>query len=163
MIRDNETGPAERTEGRFAIVCSEYNRQWTGPMLDAALAGLETAGSRDIEVVRVPGAYEIPVAAATLARRPGPRPDAILCLGLILRGETDHADHVGRAVSRGLMDIALDTGVPCIHEVLTVATEEQAIARCVTPATNRGTEAARTAVAMARVLATLRRPSAEMR
>ncbi len=91
----------------------------------------------------VPGAFEIPVAVATVARRFERRPDAVICLGLIWQGETTHAQHIGEAVTGALMRLAVETGVPVIHEVLTTATAEQARARCLTPETNRGTEADR--------------------
>lgn len=140
---------------RIAIVASLYNTQFVDGMLESALETLRAAGAPEPEVVRVPGAWEIPVAAAALARRLTPPPDAVVCLGLILQGETSHADHIGEAVSQGLMRLALKTGVPMIHEVLTVTGVEQARVRCLDPETNRGREAARTALEMARLLGTL--------
>ena len=80
----------------------------------------------------------------------------VVCLGLLWQGETTHAQHIGEAVTDALMHIAVETGVPMIHEVLTVATVGQADARCLAPETNRGTEAARTALDMAGILAGLR-------
>ena len=137
-------------EARVVIVASEYNRPFVDGMTDAAIASLHAAGVTT-EVVRVPGAFEIPFAASLLARRTGPRrPDAIICLGVIWQGETNHAEHVGSAVTRALMDLQVREGIPCIHEVLTVRTEEQARARCLARETNRGGEASRTAMAMVR-------------
>lgn len=145
-----------RAEGlTVAIVASEYNRRYVDGMLRAARVHLNEAGA-GYEVVRVPGAFEIPVAAAALAQREKGRPAAILCLGVIWQGETDHAQHIGESVTRALMDLQVSTGVPCVHEVLTVRTEEQARARCLEVEMNRGLEAARTAVLMARVLARIR-------
>ena len=136
------------TGGRFVIVASRYNAKHVDGMVRAAKA--------EVEVVRVPGAFEIPVAAAVVARRTVDRPRAVVCLGLLWQGETTHAQHIGEAVTDALMHIAVETGVPMIHEVLTVATVAQADARCLAPGTNRGIEAARTALDMAGLLAGLR-------
>jgi len=145
-----------RAEGMtVAIVASEYNRRYVDGMLRAARVHLDEAGAR-VEVVRVPGAFEIPVAAAAVARREKGRPAAIVCLGVIWQGETDHAQHVGESVTWALMELQVATGIPCVHEVLTVRTEEQARARCLEGETNRGLEAARTAVLMAGVLERIR-------
>lgn len=133
---------------RFAIVASEYNREYVDGMLAAAQRLLAERGAAAVEVVRVPGAFEIPVMVARLARRPAP-PDAVLALGLILRGDTAHADHVGDAVTHALMQIAVATGVPVIHEVLLMDDLTHARARCLDPDTNKGAEAALTAIAMA--------------
>lgn len=136
---------------RVALVASRYNERFVNGMLTAARGHLEDAGAI-VEEVRVPGAFEIPVTAACLARRSANRPDAIVCLGVIWQGETDHAQHIGGAVTAALMTLQIETGVPCVHEVLTVRTEEQARVRCLEPKTNRGLEAASTALEMGRVL-----------
>ena len=124
-------------------------------MLRAAQAELKRAGAKKILVVRVPGAYEIPVVATKLARTQASSLSAIICLGVILRGQTVHADHIGRAVSQALMEIQLQHEVPVIHEVLLLENEEQAKARCLDKKFNRGTEAAQTALAMARVMSSI--------
>ena len=142
--------PAPLLDARVAIVASEYNRPFVDGMVSAALECLAAAGVAT-EVVRVPGAFEIPFAASLVSRRTQHRPDAILCLGVIWQGETNHAEHVGAAVTQALMDLQLRAHIPCIHEVLTVRSEEQARARCLEPRSNRGIEAARTAMAMVRL------------
>lgn len=153
MLKASHPKDPLRTDGRFAIVCSRYNSEYTEPMLAAARAVLEAAGASAVEVIRVPGAFEIPVAASAVARRARPRVRAILCLGVIWQGETSHADQIGGAVTRALMEIGLATGIPCIHEVLTVQDRKQAKARCIDPATNRGVEAAHAALEIAETLA----------
>ena len=153
-----KTKPRQVKGGNFAIVASRYNARYVGAMLRAAERSLSVAGAATVEVVRVPGAFEIPVVAATLARRDSPRLGAIICLGVILRGETTHAQHIGEAVSHSLAQIQVLTGVPIIHEVLLLENEQQAIARCLSPEHNRGAEAAQTAVQMASILAHLRPP-----
>ena len=102
----------------------------------------------DVELIRVPGAFEIPVVAAKLAQRKRLRPEAVLCLGVILRGKTTHAEHIGQSVTQSLAQIATDTTVPMIHEVLLLENKAQAKARCLSPKTNRGFEAAHTALTM---------------
>ncbi len=137
---------------RFAIVASRYNAKYVEAMVRAARAELRRAGAGASEVVRVPGAYEIPVVAGRLARAKTPRLAGIICLGVILRGETAHADLIGEAVSRALMELQLRYEVPIVHEVLLLANEQQARARCLGRTHNRGAEAAQTALAMAAVM-----------
>jgi 6,7-dimethyl-8-ribityllumazine synthase len=135
---------------RFCIVASEYNAEYVDGMLSGAVAELKAAGAKQIEIMRVPGAYEIPVVTKRLARTK--RAAAIICLGVILRGETVHAAHIGEAVSMALMNIQLAHEVPIIHEVLLLESKEQARARCLNPRHNRGREAAQTAMAMAELM-----------
>lgn len=138
---------------KFAIVASEYNAEFVDSMLKAAKAELKRAGAK-VDIVRVPGAYEIPVVAAKLARTK--TCSAIICLGVILRGQTVHAQHIGDSVSRALMQIQLETEVPVIHEVLLLENQEQARVRCLDQKHNRGMEAAQTALQMAEVMTGLR-------
>ena len=140
----------------FAIVASRYNSLFVDAMLRAARRELRSADAARVRVWRVPGAFEIPLVAATLARAATGRPDAVICLGVILRGETVHAAHIGENVSRVLMDLQLETGVPMIHEVLLLENRAQAEVRCRNREHNRGREAAQTALAMAALMRGLR-------
>ena len=117
-------------------------------MVEGALGVL----TGEVELIRVPGAFEIPVLAATLARRKRMRPAAVICLGVILRGRTTHAEYVGQSVTQQLAALAVETGIPMVHEVLLLENRTQAKARCLKARTNRGTEAAHTAVAMVGLL-----------
>jgi len=138
--------------GRFAIVASTYNARYVDAMLHAAKAEIIRAGGT-LEIIRVPGAYEIPVVAARLSRTRDF--SAVICLGVILRGATTHAQHIGEAVSNALAQIQVLHEIPIIHEVLLLENEQQAKERCLSRTHNRGTEAAQTALAMARVMRNL--------
>jgi 6,7-dimethyl-8-ribityllumazine synthase len=138
--------------GHFAIVASSYNGRYVDGMLRAAERGLRAARAASIKVVRVPGAFEIPVVLGHLAWTHDPTPDAIICLGVILRGETSHAQNIIEAISRTFAHAQLQTGIPIIHEVLLLESEGQAKARCLSRDHNRGTEAAQTAIEMTRVM-----------
>ena len=144
---------------RFAIVASQYNARYVNAMLRAAQTQLKRAGAQKVQVIRVPGAFEIPAVAARLASLSASDGSlsAIICLGVILRGETVHAAHIGEAVSRGLMQIQLRYEIPVIHEVLLLENENQARVRCLSRDHNRGTEAAQTALVMAKVMRRLER------
>ena len=144
-----------RSAGTFAIVASTYNPRYVDAMLRAAKSEILRSGG-NVQIVRVPGAFEIPVVAANLARTQ--KVSAIICLGVILRGATTHAQHIGEAVSDALMRIQIQCEVPVIHEVLLLENEQQAVERCLGKTHNRGTEAAQTALEMARVMKSLRQP-----
>ncbi len=148
MLKPVQRQPSGKSSGRIAIVASAYNAEYVDGMVEGALEVL----SGKVEIVRVPGAFEIPVAAAALAKRRRMRPRAVICLGVILRGQTTHAEHIGQSVTTQLAAIAVKTGVPMIHEVLLLENRAQAKARCLNQRTNRGTEAAQTALAMAQLL-----------
>ena len=152
MLKESKNLPPRQGNARIAIVASTYNTEYVDGMLNAALATLTDAGVGKVELVHVPGAFEIPVVTAKLARRKRRRPEAIICLGVILRGETTHADNVCETVSRLLGEIAVETSVPVIHEVLLLENKTQAKARCTSKNTNRGVEAAHSALAMARLI-----------
>jgi len=158
MLQKIQSQKISTAGGTFAIVASKYNPRYVDAMLRAAKAEILRAGGR-VKIVRVPGAYEIPVVAARLARSSraaGHAPlAAILCLGVILRGATTHAQHIGEAVSNALVQIQIEHEVPVIHEVLLLENEQQARERCLDKTHNRGTEAAQTALEMARVMAAL--------
>jgi 6,7-dimethyl-8-ribityllumazine synthase len=140
----------------FAIVASRYNNRYVDSMLRAAQRCLNGAGAQTIKIVRVPGAYEIPLIAAQLARTHHPRLDAIICLGVILRGATTHAQHIAESVSYALSEVQLKYEIPIIHEVLLLENEQQAKERCLDPKRNRGLEAAQTALEMAWIVRSLR-------
>ena len=136
---------------RVAIVASRYNARYVNSMLRAAKAELAKAKVA-AEVVRVPGAFEIPAVASALARRLTNPIDAILCLGVILRGETTHAENIGQAVTGALAQLQVEHSLPVIHEVLLLENVQQARERCLDARHNRGIEAARTAIEMTRVM-----------
>src|SRR5271170_245619 len=115
--------------GNYAIIASKYNALYVDAMLRTAKAEILRAGGK-VQIVRVPGAYEIPVVAAKLARTSSPPLSAIICLGVILRGATTHAQHIGEAVSNALAQIQIAHEVPVIHEVLLLENELQARERC---------------------------------
>jgi len=134
---------------RFAIVVSRFNEEITEGLLKGACAALASAQVRadDITLVRVPGAFEIPVAARRLAETG--RFDAIICLGCVIKGDTMHFEYIASSVSQGIMDVGTATGIPVAFGVLTTLTDEQAAARSAEGADNKGREAAMAAVEMA--------------
>ena len=137
---------------QFAIVASEYNSRYVDAMLRCARQVLRRSRAKQIEVIRVPGAFEIPVVVARLLKRETDDFDAIICLGVILQGETEHARLIAEAVSHALAQLQVTHAVPIIHEVLLFESEQQAKVRCLSRTHNRGAEAASTALAMAKVM-----------
>ncbi len=154
MLQKIQSKNLRSAGGAFVIIASKYNARYVDAMLRAAQKEICRAGGR-VRVVRVPGAYEIPVVAARLARQSNNdhQLSAIVCLGVILRGATTHAQHIGEAVSNALVQVQIQHEVPVIHEVLLLENEQQARERCLNKTHNRGTEAAQTALEMARVMA----------
>ncbi len=134
---------------RFAIIVSRFNEDITEGLLTGARAALESAHVRadDMTVVRVPGAFEIPITARRLADTG--RFDAVICLGCVIKGETMHFEYIASAVSQGIMDVGTATGIPVTFGVLTTLTDEQAAVRAAAGAENKGREAALAAVEMA--------------
>ena len=137
---------------RVALVVSRYNDFVTDRLQVGAIDGLKHAGAAeaDIEVMAVPGAYEIPQVAKAAAATG--RFDAVVCLGCLIRGETPHFDYISSAVSQGIMTASLDTGVPISFGVITADTIEQAVERAGTKAGNKGWDAANGAIEMANLL-----------
>ncbi|CAB5127154.1 6,7-dimethyl-8-ribityllumazine synthase (EC [Olavius algarvensis associated proteobacterium Delta 3] len=137
---------------RFGIVVSRFNDFITEKLLQGALDGLVRAGANDtdIDVVRVPGAFEIPLLAKKMAMTR--KFDAIICLGALIRGATSHFDYVSAEVSKGIASASMDSEVPIIFGVITTDTIEQAIERAGTKAGNKGWSAAMAAVEMANLM-----------
>jgi 6,7-dimethyl-8-ribityllumazine synthase len=148
---------------KVAVLHAGFNAEVVRGLVEGAHAALVEmgAGEKDIEVVQVPGAFELPLAARAAAHYG--HFDAVVALAAVIRGETDHYEHVAREASTGLAAVARDTLVPVGFGVLTVDREEQARARAVPGPGNKGAEAARAAVAMVHVIRGLRgvRPALE--
>jgi 6,7-dimethyl-8-ribityllumazine synthase len=140
---------------RIAIVVSKFNSFVTDRLQAGAVASLESSGvaGSDITVVRVPGAFEIPLAAQHAAE--SGRFDAVVCLGCIIRGETPHFEYISSAVAQGVTAAAAATGVPITFGVLTTNSAEEALARAGDGPDNKGREAAVAALEMADVVAQL--------
>jgi 6,7-dimethyl-8-ribityllumazine synthase len=135
----------------FAIVASRYNDAYVQPLVEFATAEInQLEPGAHISLVRVPGSFEIPLAVKLVALQK--KCDGIIALGVVFQGETAHARLIAKSVTEALMSLALEFCVPVIHEVLFLKDEEQAKARCLGSSLNRGMEAARAAVAMARTV-----------
>jgi 6,7-dimethyl-8-ribityllumazine synthase len=147
-------GTASAAGFRFALVVSKYNDFVTDRLQAGALAALTAAGAVDITVVRVPGAFEIPIAAHHAAQSRAY--DAVVCLGCVVRGETPHFEYLASAVSHGLTSAAAATGVPITFGVLTTNSIEEAIERAGEGPSNKGWEAATAAIEMVGVVARLK-------
>src|SRR6202035_196792 len=156
-INAKEIRPLANAAGfRFALVVSRFNSFITDRLLSGALDALQAAGAtaENIQVVRVPGSFEIPLVAKKLAE--GDLADAVIAIGCVLRGETAHFDYVASEVARGVQLAQLDTGVPVIFCVLTCDTLEQAIDRAGLKSGNKGADAGTAAVEMANLSKQLR-------
>jgi 6,7-dimethyl-8-ribityllumazine synthase len=133
---------------RFAIVVSRFNEFISSKLVGGALDALQRHGAKEeqIALVKVPGAFEIPMAAQRLAR--SGNYDAVICLGAVIRGATPHFDYVASEVSKGIAQVALDTGIPVAFGVLTTDSLEQAIERAGAKSGNKGWDAAMAAMEM---------------
>jgi 6,7-dimethyl-8-ribityllumazine synthase len=137
---------------RFALVVSRFNSFITERLLEGALDSLRRKGVKeeDLTVIRVPGAWEIPLVAKQLAQ--GQAHDAVICLGAVIRGSTPHFDYVAAEVSKGIAMVSLETGVPMAFGILTTDTLEQASERAGSKAGNKGSAAAEAAIEMVNLL-----------
>jgi len=137
---------------KFAVVVSRFNDFIGSRLLDGAIDTLVRSGADDgdIDVVKVPGAFETPLLAKKLAEKN--TYDAIVCLGCVVRGATPHFDYIASEVSKGIANTALETGCPIAFGIITADTLEQAIERAGTKAGNKGSDAALTAIEMANLL-----------
>ncbi|MDU7142545.1 MAG: 6,7-dimethyl-8-ribityllumazine synthase, partial [Anaerococcus vaginalis] len=136
---------------KYAIVVARFNHFITDRLVEGCLDTLKRHEVKDeeIELVRVPGAFEIPLAAKKLARKDY---DAVICLGAVIRGDTSHYDYVCSEVSKGIANVSLESGKPIIFGVVTTDTIEQAVQRAGTKAGNKGSDAAISAIEMANLM-----------
>ena len=132
---------------RYAIACATFYRDLADALIASARAAFEEADAETVDVVEVPGAFELPLAAKYLAE--SGRYAGVACLGAVIRGETSHYDHVCNEAARGIQDVQLRTGVPCAFGVLTVENMDQARARAGGGKRDQGRHAAETVLAMA--------------
>lgn len=139
-------GMMDASGKKFVLIASRYNEFITGKLISGAVDELVRHGARDndIEVVWVPGAFEIPAIAKKLAKKK--RHDALICLGCVMRGDTPHFDYIAAEVSKGVASVGLEFDVPVVFGVLTTDTLEQAIERAGTKGGNKGSEAALAAI-----------------
>ena len=151
MLKPLKPKAPRRSGGTFAIVAAKYNGRYVDAMLNAAQKELNRAGAKEVEVIRVPGSFEIPAVAAKLAQSHLPPLSAIICLGVIFQGETSHAQHIAWGVTHALAQLQLQHKIPIVHGVFIFENEEQARVRCLGKSHNRGIEAAGTARVMAEV------------
>lgn len=154
-------GTHTATGFRFAIIVSRFNEDITEGLLAGAREALAQAAvdEEDVTVVRVPGAFEIPITAQRLTE--SGRFDAVICLGCLIKGDTMHFEFIATAASHGIMDVSTSTGVPVAFGVLTTLTEEQAVERSKPGADNKGREAALAAIEMVTLLQKLDEGSIE--
>ena len=152
---DNSASQVPGNDGRYVIVITRWNEDIVTGLLKGATQALAAAGieGEQVEVVRVPGAFEIPLACQAAAQRPDC--DAVVALGAVIRGGTPHFEYVAGECTRGIGEVALSTGKPVAFGVLTVDTLEQALARSADNEENKGAEAAMSAVEMVNLLRTL--------
>ena len=137
---------------KFGIVAARFNDFITARLLDGAMDALMRHGAAegDIEVIKVPGSFEIPLAARGLAQ--SKKYNALICLGAVIRGATPHFEYVSAEVSKGVASVSMESGLPVIFGVLTTDTIEQAIERAGTKSGNKGWDAALSAIEMANLM-----------
>ena len=142
---------------KFGIIASRFNDFITARLIDGALDGLIRSGAedKDITLLKVPGAFEIPLAAQKMAKLG--KFDALICLGAVIRGATTHYDYVCSEVSKGIASVSLESGIPVMFGILTTETIEQAIERAGTKAGNKGFDVALGAVEMANLSDSLKK------
>ena len=153
VLKKIRKGTTRGAGARYAIVAAKYNARYTDALVRFARAELKDAAS--VKVIRVPGAFEVPLVAGILAR--SGTVDAVICFGAVLKGATTHAEHIVVGVTNALAQLQTESGVPMIHGVLLFENEDQAAERCLRKHTNRGIEAARTAREMTQVCRDLMR------
>lgn len=137
---------------KFAIIVSRFNEFITGKLLDGAIDALlrHGASEKNIDIIKVPGSFEIPLVAKKAAEKKSY--DAVICLGTVIRGATPHFDYVAAEASKGIASASMETGVPIAFGVLTTDTIEQAVERAGTKSGNKGWDAAMVAIEMAQLL-----------
>jgi 6,7-dimethyl-8-ribityllumazine synthase len=143
------TGDSDGAGLRIAVAKAQYNRPVTDGLLEGALQTLDKAGVTDVTVVEVPGAFDLPLIVRQLAESGN---DAVVAIGAVVEGETDHYEHVAHRASEGLMQVMLETGVPVTYGVLAVRDPAHARARSANDDHNKGAEAAEAAVALANLM-----------
>jgi 6,7-dimethyl-8-ribityllumazine synthase len=149
-VRGHKQGSLNGRGLTIGIVAARYNQVIVDALLAGAIKTLKERGAKADPILSVPGSYEIAVAAQAIADRGNV--DAVICLGCVIKGETAHFEHIAEAAAKGILDVTLETGVPCVFGVLTTYTEAQARARM-----DRGREAAETAIEMANLLKAVRK------
>jgi 6,7-dimethyl-8-ribityllumazine synthase len=147
-FEDNLTAP----QGRFAVVAARFNKSIVDRLVTGALSALKERGVADeaVDLIWVPGSFELPLVAQRLAA--SKRHVAVICLGAVIQGDTDHYEHVCRAATDGILQAGLSTGVPVLFGVLTCQTEEQALDRAGGKEGNKGADVARAAIEMVNLL-----------
>jgi 6,7-dimethyl-8-ribityllumazine synthase len=142
-------GELDASDLRIGVVRSLFNQPVTDGLLRGAVEVLDEAGARDVTTVDVEGAFEVPIVAQRLAHEGY---DAVVALGAVIEGQTDHYEHIARRTSEGIMRVMLDTGVPISFGILTVTDPDHAIARSAPSEKNKGREAANAAIRTANLL-----------
>jgi len=147
---------------RICIVAAKFNPEYTDALVENTVEVIGEYGTNvRVDLVRVPGAFEIPIICKTLIE--AEKPDCVIALGCIIRGGTAHADLVATSVTDALLKLSLDTNTPVIHEVLLVEDEKQAYARCIGKKLNRGRDAARSALDIMAVMSEIRKENQSLR